>query len=288
MLSCVAGHDCSIRLWNLDSKTCVQEITSHRKKFDESIHDVAFHPSKPFIASAGADALAKVFAWCTVTLRDCLCVNECLWCGTQFVCGTQSRGGALWSLYSCSCTAETPLCHRDITTCRALVISLTRVIVIMHKLLFSAMTTSVFDHLQNPWYLYLKVCNWLLVSWSLTKLWHALLLWSCHATVFTLHLIYCWYACQLVFLDVLFVDGLLLLLIWSALSDTHSYIMLCLIYLCHCHTVFNGTGTFQKVVQLKSSAAPRGGIWEGVSPPQLTTESVGSRAPRPPTHFGIF
>ncbi|XP_076442406.1 striatin-3-like isoform X1 [Babylonia areolata] len=55
------SHDCSIRLWNLDSKTCVQEITSHRKKFDESIHDVAFHPNKPYIASAGADALAKVF-----------------------------------------------------------------------------------------------------------------------------------------------------------------------------------------------------------------------------------
>lgn len=55
------SHDCSIRLWNLDSKTCVQEITSHRKKFEESIHDVAFHPSKPYIASAGADALAKVF-----------------------------------------------------------------------------------------------------------------------------------------------------------------------------------------------------------------------------------
>ncbi|KAL8610961.1 hypothetical protein ACOMHN_042577 [Nucella lapillus] len=55
------SHDCSIRLWNLDSKTCVQEITSHRKKFDESIYDVAFHPQKPYIASAGADALAKVF-----------------------------------------------------------------------------------------------------------------------------------------------------------------------------------------------------------------------------------
>ncbi|BFZ11954.1 hypothetical protein BsWGS_14993 [Bradybaena similaris] len=55
------SHDCSIRLWNLDSKTCVQEITSHRKKFEESIHDVAFHPQKPYIASAGADALAKVF-----------------------------------------------------------------------------------------------------------------------------------------------------------------------------------------------------------------------------------
>ncbi|XP_064484643.1 striatin-3-like isoform X1 [Ornithodoros turicata] len=55
------SHDCSIRLWNLDNKTCVQEITSHRKKFDEAIFDVAFHPSKPYIASAGADALAKVF-----------------------------------------------------------------------------------------------------------------------------------------------------------------------------------------------------------------------------------
>lgn len=55
------SHDCSIRLWNLDNKTCVQEITAHRKKFDESIFDVAFHPTRPYIASAGADALAKVF-----------------------------------------------------------------------------------------------------------------------------------------------------------------------------------------------------------------------------------
>lgn len=55
------SHDCSIRLWNLDNKTCVQEITAHRKKYDEAIHDVTFHPSKAYIASAGADALAKVF-----------------------------------------------------------------------------------------------------------------------------------------------------------------------------------------------------------------------------------
>ncbi|XP_062256866.1 striatin-like isoform X1 [Platichthys flesus] len=55
------SHDCSIRLWNLDSKTCIQEFTAHRKKFEESIHDVAFHPTKCYIASAGADALAKVF-----------------------------------------------------------------------------------------------------------------------------------------------------------------------------------------------------------------------------------
>ncbi|XP_028983633.1 striatin-like isoform X2 [Betta splendens] len=55
------SHDCSIRLWNLESKTCIQEFTVHRKKFEESIHDVAFHPTKCYIASAGADALAKVF-----------------------------------------------------------------------------------------------------------------------------------------------------------------------------------------------------------------------------------
>ena len=41
------------RVWNLESRTCVQEMTAHRKKFDESILDVAFHPSRPYIASAG-------------------------------------------------------------------------------------------------------------------------------------------------------------------------------------------------------------------------------------------
>lgn len=55
------SHDNSIRLWNLDNKTCIQEITAHRKKFDESILDVAFHPSRGYIASGGADSLAKVF-----------------------------------------------------------------------------------------------------------------------------------------------------------------------------------------------------------------------------------
>ncbi|XP_066503198.1 striatin isoform X3 [Hoplias malabaricus] len=55
------SHDCSIRLWNMESKTCIQEFTAHRKKFEESINDVAFHPTKCYIGSAGADALAKVF-----------------------------------------------------------------------------------------------------------------------------------------------------------------------------------------------------------------------------------
>ncbi|KAF7699810.1 hypothetical protein HF521_002768 [Silurus meridionalis] len=53
------SHDCSVRLWMLDNRTCVQEITAHRKKHDEAIHDVAFHPSQPLIASAGADSLPR-------------------------------------------------------------------------------------------------------------------------------------------------------------------------------------------------------------------------------------
>lgn len=55
------GHDCSLRLWNLDNKNCIQEMTAHRKKNDESIHCIAFHPTKPFIASGGADAIVKVY-----------------------------------------------------------------------------------------------------------------------------------------------------------------------------------------------------------------------------------
>ena len=50
-----------MRLWNIERKSCVQEMTAHRKKFDESVHDVAFHPSKPFVASCGADSIVKIY-----------------------------------------------------------------------------------------------------------------------------------------------------------------------------------------------------------------------------------
>lgn len=56
------SHDRSIRLWNLENKTCLQELTVHQKKDDESIHDVCFHPSKPYLASVGADSIAKIYA----------------------------------------------------------------------------------------------------------------------------------------------------------------------------------------------------------------------------------
>uniref|UniRef100_A0A8C6TF75 Striatin n=1 Tax=Neogobius melanostomus TaxID=47308 RepID=A0A8C6TF75_9GOBI len=55
------SHDCSVRLWSLDSRTCVQEFTAHRRKLSESIHAVSFHRSLGYLCSGGADALAKVY-----------------------------------------------------------------------------------------------------------------------------------------------------------------------------------------------------------------------------------
>lgn len=56
-----SSHDCSIRLWNLENKNCIQEMTAHRKKHDESINCVQFHKTKPYIASGAADAIAKIY-----------------------------------------------------------------------------------------------------------------------------------------------------------------------------------------------------------------------------------
>ena len=72
------GHDCSVRFWDVlgqdgkngdkekDAKnlsmSCVQEITSHRRKADEGVLALAFHPTLPFMASAGADGVVKLYA----------------------------------------------------------------------------------------------------------------------------------------------------------------------------------------------------------------------------------
>ncbi|KAG8217216.1 WD40-repeat-containing domain protein [Butyriboletus roseoflavus] len=62
--SLVSGsHDCSIRFWDLlGSRTCTQEMTTHREKAREGVLDVEFHPSLPFMASAGADGVVKLYA----------------------------------------------------------------------------------------------------------------------------------------------------------------------------------------------------------------------------------
>jgi len=62
--SLVSGsHDCSTRFWDLlGSRTCTQEVTTHREKAREGVLDVEFHPSLPFMASAGADGVVKLYA----------------------------------------------------------------------------------------------------------------------------------------------------------------------------------------------------------------------------------
>jgi striatin 1/3/4 len=57
------SHDCSIRFWDLmGTKECVQEMTPHREKAREGVLDVEFHPTLPFMATAGADGVVKLYA----------------------------------------------------------------------------------------------------------------------------------------------------------------------------------------------------------------------------------
>ncbi|KAF8894433.1 WD40-repeat-containing domain protein [Infundibulicybe gibba] len=62
--SLVSGsHDCSVRFWDLlGTRACMQEIPGHREKAREGVLDVEFHPSLPFVASAGADGVIKLYA----------------------------------------------------------------------------------------------------------------------------------------------------------------------------------------------------------------------------------
>lgn len=56
------GHDCSIRLWDLAmTKNCIQEFSAHRKKGDEGVLDVQYHPSYPWMVSGGADGIVKIY-----------------------------------------------------------------------------------------------------------------------------------------------------------------------------------------------------------------------------------
>ncbi len=45
-----AGHDRSVRVWDMTSKVCQEETTTHRKKYDEAVHGLAWHQSLPYFA----------------------------------------------------------------------------------------------------------------------------------------------------------------------------------------------------------------------------------------------
>ncbi|CAH8593719.1 unnamed protein product [Dicrocoelium dendriticum] len=55
------SHDASIRVWDMETRACVQEVTNHRVKYNEAIHAVALHERLPLAASAGADGVCKIY-----------------------------------------------------------------------------------------------------------------------------------------------------------------------------------------------------------------------------------
>jgi striatin 1/3/4 len=58
-----ASVDCSLRLWDLERKMSLQDLSGHRQRFDEGVTHVASHPELPIIASAGADGVVRLWAW---------------------------------------------------------------------------------------------------------------------------------------------------------------------------------------------------------------------------------
>ncbi|EQC27278.1 hypothetical protein SDRG_14899 [Saprolegnia diclina VS20] len=55
------GHDGSLRFWSVAERTCVHEQSAHRPKYGEAVQDVAYHPTRGFVATGGADSVIKVF-----------------------------------------------------------------------------------------------------------------------------------------------------------------------------------------------------------------------------------
>ncbi len=62
-LIATTGLDSSLRLWDLRNYKCLREFSLHRKKYDESIFDIKFHPDLNILVSAGADSTLKFFQY---------------------------------------------------------------------------------------------------------------------------------------------------------------------------------------------------------------------------------
>jgi striatin 1/3/4 len=60
MLLVSGGHDGSIRLWDVRTYQCLQEMPAHRKKYDEGVFCVKYSPDGRLLSSGGADSLVKI------------------------------------------------------------------------------------------------------------------------------------------------------------------------------------------------------------------------------------
>ena len=55
-----ASHDGSVRLWDIKQKSCLQDLSIHRKKWDESIFCAKYHPIYDYLATSSADSTVKL------------------------------------------------------------------------------------------------------------------------------------------------------------------------------------------------------------------------------------
>lgn len=57
-----AGHDASLRFWNLEKRNCTQEITSHRVMRGEGVCSAVWSRDGRWVVSGGGDGAVKVFS----------------------------------------------------------------------------------------------------------------------------------------------------------------------------------------------------------------------------------
>ncbi|KAI9684679.1 MAG: hypothetical protein M1829_000053 [Trizodia sp. TS-e1964] len=57
-----AGHDCSLRFWSLEKRSCTQELTNHRLMRGEGVCAVVWSQDGRWVVSGGGDGVVKVFS----------------------------------------------------------------------------------------------------------------------------------------------------------------------------------------------------------------------------------
>ncbi|KAJ5182408.1 hypothetical protein N7492_000024 [Penicillium capsulatum] len=57
-----AGHDASLRFWNLEKRSCTQEVTSHRLMRGEGVCAAVWSRDGRWVVSGGGDGVVKVFS----------------------------------------------------------------------------------------------------------------------------------------------------------------------------------------------------------------------------------
>ncbi|KAJ5146568.1 uncharacterized protein N7515_001132 [Penicillium bovifimosum] len=57
-----AGHDASLRFWNLEKRSCIQELTSHRLMRGEGVCAVVWSRDGRWVVGGGGDGVVKVFS----------------------------------------------------------------------------------------------------------------------------------------------------------------------------------------------------------------------------------